>query len=230
MAEEDFSSVPSSMRKPRAGGKIEEEREAEVNIAEPPVPRPSMQMPKVPEMPKLGMEMPKFSLGAGGGIGLPLIAVALVALLSLYMAWSAGNQVGMMKAETKLLAQDLKAFKDRDVSIRAPVDGVVTVRKDVPLAGVFPLGLTATGTIILPVKATLVGRSTTGSVFEIPIEQNVTVDFEAPLDFSKTGANENIVIDEEIPLGNEAIIKVNAGEVWGPDLDAAIGRLETISK
>jgi len=230
MAEEDFSSVPSSMRKPRAGGKIEEEREEEVNIAEPSAPKPPMQMPKVPEMPKISMEMPKFSLGAGGGIGLPLIIVALVALLSLYMAWSAGNEVGKIKSEASLLAQDLKAFKDRDASIRAPVDGKITVRKDVPLAGVFPPGLTATGTIVLPIKATLVGRSTTGSIFEIPIEQNVTVDFEAPLDFSKTGENENIAINEEIPLGNEAIIKVTAGEVWGPDLDAAIGRLETISK
>jgi hypothetical protein len=230
MAEEEFSSVPSGMRKRAPAGKIEEEQEGEVNIAAPAPSKQPMQMPKIPEMPKLGMEMPKISLGAGGGIGLPLITVALVALLSLYMAWSAGNEVGRIKSEASLLAQDLQAFKNRDASIRAPVDGFVTVKKDVPLAGVFPPGLKVSGTITIPLKTTLIGRSTTGGVFEIPIDQNVTADFEAPLDFSNAAQGESIVLNEEIPLGNEAIIRVNAGEVWGPDLDAAIGRLEAIAK
>jgi len=220
MAEEEYSPIPSGMRRPRVPAPSGPE-EAEEPRGPPEVSRPSI--------PKVSVSVPAISLG-GGAPGALVIAIGIIALLALYLAYSANSELGRMKAEAKGLAADLKKFRDREVSIAAPLEGKVTVRKDVPLAGVFPAFLRASGTLILAVKATLIGRSSTGAIFEVPIDQNVSIDFTAPLDFSKTGEGQDIRIDEEIPLGNEAVLKVTARDVWGEDLNSVVRRLEEISR
>ena len=167
----------------------------------------------------------------GGGGGLLLYLALIVALASLYFAYTANSQVAMMKGEIGGVASDLKEFRSKEVSVQAPLSGSVVVKKDLPLSDVFPPTLRATGTLILPIKTTLKAYSSTGgTIYEVPIDQNVSIDFVAPLDFSKTGTGQSLTIDDQIPLGNYVNIRITARDVWGRNLDSIINRLEQASQ
>jgi len=219
MAEDEFSAVPSGRRGKPTLASITEE-----------VPVPRRSKPKAPSIPKVEIKapkvsVPKLSLGGGGKL---VYVVALIALVALYFAYSASNEVGRMKGEMHGVAEDLKVFKAKEASIRAPLEGIVTLKREVPLSGVFPSTLRGSGTLTVPFKTTLVGRSAaTGAIFEINVDQEVSIDFTAPLNFSETGQGQSLLIDEQIPLGNEVDIEITARDVWGPELDSIIDRLET---
>jgi hypothetical protein len=229
MAEDEFSSVPSSMkgRRPSASSS------SSVRAAESEE-RPRERM-RAPEMPKISaprmpnVEMPKFSAG-GSGNGAPnivVIGIGIIALLALYLAFSAYSEVGKMKAEARGVADDLRSLRDKDALITAPIQGTVTIRKDVPVAQALG-SATAVGTLTIPIRTTMVGRSTTGTVFEVPIDQNITVDVTSLLDFS--GSQESIAINEEIPVESGATMKVSLKQVAGDELNSMIDRLESVAK
>ncbi|MDO8339333.1 MAG: hypothetical protein Q7T16_01610 [Candidatus Burarchaeum sp.] len=172
------------------------------------------------------------ALRKGWGMGGLLLYVALiVALASLYFAYTASSEVAQMKGEMGGMANDLKIFRSKEISVMAPLSGNVVLKKELPLSGIFPPTLRATGTLILPIKTTLRAYSPTGgTIYEIPINQNVSIDFVAPLDFSKTGVGQSLIIDDQVPVGNYVNIKITARDVWGRDLDAIINRLEQASQ
>ena len=156
--------------------------------------------------------------------------LALLTLVSIYFAYTASSDVARMKAEMRGVAADLKDFRAKEAAIRAPLDGKVTLKKELPLSGIFPATLRASGTLIIPLKTTITAQSSTGgTIYLIPLDQNLSVEFVAPLDFSKTGVGQSILIDEEVELGNEALIRITARDVWGAELDSLISRLERVS-
>jgi len=228
MAEDEYSPVPSGLRrKPEekeAAGLEEmiEERQQKTEFAPPELKMPEMKLPEI--------SLPLPSVGGGGGISKLAVAALLVALVALYFAYSANSQLGAMRGAVKGIVSDLKEFRDAGAQVKAPVSGKVRLAKDVQLSNVFPPGLEATGTVTIPIKTTLVSRTTTGTLVEIPIDTQVEVPFTSKLDFSKTTEGQSGKIDEEIPLQDEAIITVMAKEVWGGPLGKIISRLEKLSQ
>lgn len=230
MADEDYSSVPSGMRKP----KPEEKKEAEgfdEMIEQPAGPKPSftppeLRMPEV-KMPEISLPIPS---AAEGGVSKLAIAALILALISLYFAYSANAQLGAMKGALKDITADLKEFRDAGAQVKAPVSGKVRLVKDVPLSSVFPPDLEATGSVKIPIKTKLLSRTSTGTLVEIPIDTEIEVPFTSKLDFSQTTEGQSAHISEEIPLQDEAIITVAAKDVWGEPLDKIISRLEKLSQ
>ncbi|VVC03855.1 Uncharacterised protein [Candidatus Burarchaeum australiense] len=158
-----------------------------------------------------------------------LIYVALIiAVIAIYFAYAANSQVGMMKEQIRGVAASLKDFRAREVSLNVPLNGKVILNKDLPLSNIFPPNLRATGTLTIPFKTTIIARNpSSGTIYEIPLDQNVSVDFVAPLNFSKTGAGQSLSINEQIPVTNQVTLRITARDVWGPDLDAIINSLES---
>ena len=156
-----------------------------------------------------------------------IYVLAIVVLVTIYFAYTASSDVARMKAEMRCMAEDLKVFRSKEVSITVPLEGVVTLNKELPLSNVFPSTLRVNGTLILPLKTTLIARSATGgTIYQIPLDQNISINYLLPLDFSKTGTGQSLLIDEELQLGNEVYIKVTARDIWGEELDSIISSLE----
>ena len=226
-SEDEFSPIPSSMKRSKQEEKktesLEEMMEQQPEPAQTFTP-PELRMPEL-KPPEISLRVPSLQ---PSGISKLSIAALLLALLALYFAYSANAQLGAMKGAAKDIATDLKEFRDAGAQVKAPVSGTIRIRKELALANVFPPGLEASGTVTIPIKTTLISRTSTGTLVQIPIDTQIVVPFTSTLDFSSTTEGKSAQIDEEIPLQDEAIINVTAREVWGQPLDKIISRLEKL--
>ncbi|RLG19583.1 hypothetical protein DRN67_02365 [Candidatus Micrarchaeota archaeon] len=215
---------------------VERPRPREMPAAKEPVQKPKPHLARkereyeeveVPVEAAYGVEYEQATARRGGGMGRLIYIFAILALISVVLAGLAWNDVNEMKAEIRGISQNLKEFRSKEASIIAPVEGGITMKKELPLSGLFPPTLKASGRLIIPLNTTVRGRSVTGgTVYEIVLDEDLVVEFIAPLNFSKTGAGQSLIVDEELDVDDTVYITVTARDIWGAELDAIINSLD----
>lgn len=165
----------------------------------------------------------------GGPTNIIAIAALLIAIVSLVFSFFvSSSQYEAIKSEAREIANDLRAMKEKDITLTAPVRTTASVDKTIPASDIFPPTFYLPLDFRLPIDTELTALDPTGRPIMFTVNESVTVKANIPIDTTSVMAQNLLTIKQDIPVDMEFTTSVKVGNACGDELDDIIEKLERI--
>jgi ACT domain-containing protein len=176
--------------------------------------------------PTLAYPMPD-RRGGGGATNIIAIVALLIAIASLaFSVFVSSAQYDAIKKEAKDIASDLRALKEKDITVTAPVTATAKIDKTIPASDIFPATFYLPLDFKLPIETKLNAIDPNGRPIQFTVNDSVTVKANIPIDTTSTMAQDLLTIKQDIPVNMELTTNITIGSAYGKELDSIIGKLE----
>jgi len=160
-----------------------------------------------------------------------LSVIALViALIAAYGAFMADRPLSAgQKEQIASIANDLRAFQERDITMTAPLQTSIYLNKTYPIRDMFPETFEIPLDFEIPIDTQLVAMSTTGQPVAFRVQENVPIKVRIPIKSAKAFGNNTIQIRKEMPLETTWSSSIKVRAAYGQDLNNIIDKLDSLA-